>query len=362
MNDARLPTFETLLQIAQETPVPGTDDKRKVTWCDRDAAIGLAKQCDGSIEIFIRGEQLVPISTLVRRHLRFDQWARSDGAHFAANRLVFPAEPYFVAVTAFLAEELVRAGIAAAPLRAFRETEPLIEMALRRVALGEDEILGLLGELRFLEILLSVPTWRSKSYVLGSWRGFEKSERDFVLDANSIEIKATRGHASRHPVSSVGQVDPRRSDKGTPIESLHLVSMGFAAVEKADDQSRPLSLPLQVDAVLSLLATKDSPDDTHTLQSEFLDKVASYGGTIDRTYRHAEMHSWAVYQDAWQHRFLRIYDMTDPNIGVLRHADIAAHAHVDGGSVTFTIELPDKITGDLNPETDCFAFAKRLLG
>lgn len=74
------------------------------------------------------------------------------------------------------------------------------------------------------------------------------------------------------------------------------------------------------------------------------------------------MHNWSAYQTRWQHGFLRIYDMNDSAIQVLRRSDVQRRGHVVLDSVSFQIDLPERVSGDLNPQTDLFALARRLLG
>jgi hypothetical protein len=54
--------------------------------------------------------------------------------------------------------------------------------------------------------------------------------------------------------------------------------------------------------------------------------------------------------------------MNDASIQVLTRDDLKRRRHVVFDSVKFTIDLPDRITGELNPQNDLFALAKTLLG
>ena len=87
---------------------------------------------------------------------------REDGEPFDANRIVLPNEDHFLPVTVFLCEEFIRLEIETRPAaEAFADAEPLVEMALRRTVLGDESVLGLLGELCFLEELLRVARLRT---------------------------------------------------------------------------------------------------------------------------------------------------------------------------------------------------------
>ena len=153
----------------------------------------------------------------------------------------------------------------------------------------------------------------------------------------------------------------KRSDSGQALEELSLLSIGFRPDDTGGPPADGISLPVQVDSILRLLGPTTTLAGRNEAQLLFLDKVANYGATAGKGYIHDEMHNWSAYQTAWQHRFLRIYDMADDGVQVLRRADILRHGHVHLDSVNFEIELPDRISGDLNPQADLFALARRLL-
>jgi hypothetical protein len=350
------------LLLTQELPLPEDDAEREVRWCEDEHILGISRQQTGGIELFLCGEELRASSPLIQRHMKFDHWTRAGGEVFRANRLVLPSDDHFVPVAAFLAEELLRRNVTNSLAASFAQTEPLIEMALKRVALSEEEILGLLGELRFLEVLLSVAVnSRQRAIALDAWRGNERGARDFVFGIHSVEVKSTRGDRSLHRIGSVMQVDPRRSESNEPQEELFLLSLGFKPDSSNIHLSLGLSLPTQVDAILQKLASPNNQaNNSGELQTLFLAKVASYGAT-GRGYEHEEMRNWSAYQTRWQHGFLRIYDMNDSAIQVLRRSDVQRRGHVVLDSVSFQIDLPERVSGDLNPQTDLFALARRLL-
>ncbi len=362
MNSQSLLTFEQLLRLTEELPFPEDDSEREVRWCEDSHVLGISRQQGGSIELFLCGEELHASSQLVRRHLKFDRWTRAKEDVFRANRLVLPSDDHYIPTAAFLAEELLRRNVTESVANSFAQTEPLIEMALRRTALSEEEILGLLGELRFLEVLLSVAAnSRQRAVALDAWRGHERGARDFVFEIHSVEVKSTRGDRSVHKIGGVMQVDPRRSESNEAQEELFLLSLGFKLDNSENRPFSGLSLPEQVDVILQKLTPPGNQENTGELQTLFLAKVASYGSAVGRGYEHEEMRDWSAYQTRWQHGFLRIYDMNDSSVQVLRRDDIQRRGHVVLDSVSFLIDLPDRISGDLNPQSDLFAFAKRLL-
>lgn len=355
-------SFEQLLRLSIELPVPATDAERDVKWCDSSHVLGVSRQPGGGIELFLSGPRLRCQSSLVGRHLRYEGWARARGEVFHANRLVFPPEEYYAPATAFLAEELLRQGVSTSLANSFAATEPLIEMMLRRLGLSEDELLGLLGELRFLEVLLASATdMRERAIALDSWRGHERNVSDFCRGNYSVEVKTTASERSRHHINNVAQIDPRPLDPNLGSEQLFLVSIGLQPCIGPSNDSNSFSLPSQVDSILQKLAQPYATSGLGELQILFLEKVSSYGASGGRGYVHQEMKHWGAYSTRWSHRFLRIYDLSDPEINVLRREDIRRKSHVVFNSVSFEIDLPEHVSGDLNPQTDPFALARLFL-
>ena len=356
------PTFEDLLLVAESLPVPQVDSDRDVHWCDATKILGMARQSSGGIELFLRGEELRSSSPLVRRFLKFDEWARTNGDVFRANRIVFPSEEHYTAAAAFLAEEFFRNNVVNSLVSAFAQTEPLVEMMLRRIALSEEEILGLLGELRFLEVLISIADEVGRAIVIDAWRGHERSARDFVFNTCFVEVKSTRGSRSVHRVNSVMQADPRRSETGEFLERLFLLSFGFTPVLTHENSESGISLAIQVETILGILNQEGDAMRVNPIQSLFLQKLANYGGVANGGYIHDEMKNWLIYQSRWHYSFLRIYDMCDDAIQVLRRSDIQMRSHVLLETVSFDVSLPDTVTGDINPSGSILEFSKKVLG
>lgn len=348
---SKIPSFEILLGIVDSLQPSASEADREVRWCDEDAVVGFSRQANGAIEIFIVGQRLLVRSATLRRHLRFDNWMRSSGDAFAASRLVLPAAEYFAPTAAFVAEELFRAGVVDAPNDAFLKCEPIIEMLLRREALSDDLLRGLLGELFVLEsaLIAAYPLGQAAG-ALQAWCGFLPALRDFEFAQGAVEVKTTRTLTSTHKMGHILQGSPRVSDSGVALEQLYLISIGFVA----SDQTTGWCLANQVDNILARLgANVGSPNE---LQRHFLSSLEKYGGTEAGGYIHSEMRTWPVYQQCWARSFTRIYDMGDQAIKVLRPIDVSGRTNTPIGSIRFSVEFPEKVNGDINPQTDILVF------
>ena len=355
-------SFEEILTITTGLEPPAADEFRSIEWCDEHKRIAVARQRNGRIEIFLIADRIQARSGLIASHLEYDNWREAGEASFSANRLVFPPAPHFDAVVAFIVEELIRFCDEEDVVTAFARSEPIIEMTLRRTALSEDAIMGLVAELRFLEALLvAAQTPEQRALSLAAWQGFRHTARDFCFrNRTSIEVKSTRASRSRHVVSSLAQVDPKRNATGDSVERLYLFSMGIILADP-DQATGAITLPEQVDRILVLLGPSIAPGSRNEVQELFIQHVSLYGGSDGAFYSHDEMRNSPAYTAAMSIAFQRIYDMNDPKLDLLRVSDVAAVRHIDPTSVTCAIELPEQVDGDLNPETDLSAFARRFV-
>jgi hypothetical protein len=344
-------TFESLRDRISSLAAAKDPNRRDIVWADAQQRIGLARDTQGRIELFVAGEELVPTLSTVRDRVEYQRWFIHDGEPFDANRLILPSASHFDAVTALICVELVDNGFHRRPREAFKETEPVIDLALRRAGLGSEPLIGLIGELVLLDALLGESPAAAHETFL-AWFGYKPSTRDFQLGQVGVEVKTTTGPASTHVIHGVHQVELGVSVGGEPETRLFLVSLG---VRWLDDQATGgLSLPDVVDAVLSRLA--DDED-----RSAFLAAVRSYGGDSAVGYNHHEDRHRRRFRRRFELRFERCYDMLDEAIQVLRSSQLDGLVHIDPDSLTYRVVLPNQVRGDLNPRVGLSSIANHLL-
>jgi hypothetical protein len=357
-------TFEELHELIQSAAATTLESEREVRWLDPKKVLGVARNQRGALEVFLCGPRLHPRSSLLRRHMQFDSWQFGETALFDANRIVLPSAPHFVPIAALIAEELLRNRAAEGELeRAFAASEPIIELALRRTALPEEVVLGLVGELFFLDMLIRAAANSSeRASVLRAWQGCAPGAHDFVFDAALVEVKTTTHPYSRHAISSLNQVDPEEDNgKSVLLLSLGVVDAASAAGSGIAARDSGLTLPRLVESILRGLGSNIQKGERNETQEILVRQVRDYGGDSSVGYDHDIMSEWDVYQNAYSFRFQRLYDMRDSLIRVLRHQDVDAQ-FVPHDSVRFTLVLPERVRGDLNPTTDLFAAVPFLLG
>jgi hypothetical protein len=312
----------------------------------------------GRIEIFLQCEEIQPISRSVQENLEFETWYQASGTPLVANRLLLPAVGFFDQVAAFLCTELLRNGGGIDPIGAFRKTEPVIELAIERLRISDNEFLGLCGEILVLRELITLADSKQVRAILKAWRGYGESSRDFQLGPVGVEVKSTTGNASIHHIAGVNQVEVGHGVDDQDESDLQLVSVGILWLE--NDDPGAYRLPSMIDGIFGRI--EDALGDQARPACEDLkSKIAQYGATRDVGYEHDSMSRERYFNRAFQVVFVRCYDMLDYRIGVLRTEDVVAKSNVRLESVRFSISLPDQVNGDLNPVLGLAATARHIL-
>lgn len=346
------PSFEKLRHDLEALVAP-TGSARNLRWLA--PPLALARSAIGDFEIFICGDELAAASALVRRHLQYGDWQpEGGGVTFPANRIVLPSAPHFASVAALIAVELLRAGLgsSASAQAAFTDVEPIIEMAIRRGALPENVVIGLIGELMVLrQALLSIGSQpQLRALLLDAWQGWQGG-RDFRFAANSIEVKTTQAASSIHEFSGLHQLEEARLPDGSQ-EELHLLSLGLVASPSMGE-----TLPNIVDQVLEMLA---EPATASPLQESFLTLVERYGVANGVGYQHATMKDWTAYATRYTATFPpRLYRLADPAMRLLDRADVA-RTFVVPSSLAFTLHIPDSVSA-FNPATSWQSELSRMI-
>ncbi len=340
-------TYEGLREQLLDLTQPSTAGERANLWV-LPRMLGIARTYDSSVELFVVGERVHPRTAIVRRHLEYGRWeVAGTGEQFEASRLVLPPAPHFLAVATLIAVELHRAGLGTERRLqdVMDDVEPIIEMALRRGALGESHQVGLVGELLCLEVMLDAvlrhPELRMS--VLDMWQGHRHGLRDFRIGEAAIEVKTTQHEASSHKISGLHQVEPIEVD-GQVEETLFMLSVGLTTSEHEGQ-----TLPEVVQRIVDRLADPTThPLGMSPLQRRFLDDVARYGSGSSRGYDHRTMAQWQVYCARLRATFTpRLYDMGDPDVRIVRRRDLAG-TYVSPDDIQYKLDLEPNING-LNP-------------
>ena len=327
--------FERLREELGALEVP-EGQARNLRWLATPLAIG--RTASGDYEIFIRAAELRASSALVRRHVQHGDWRPEDGGEpFPASRIILPAAPHFASIAALIAVELLRAGIAESDnvQAAFTDVEPIIEMAIRRGALSEAVIIGLIGELTVLRQFLLAVSDKPEVMLrrLDTWQGWQEGGRDFRIGDHAIEVKTTQASASIHEFSGLHQREPHKLPSGN-IETLHLMSIGLVASTTMGE-----SLPAMVSSVASLAERAGLG-----VADEFIRRVSLYGTQSGTGYAHATMQDWSVYGMRYAHTFLpRLYRIDDPAMRLLSR-EMLSRTFVQASGLAFTMHVPDRLS------------------
>lgn len=330
------PTFEELRADLAHAPSAQVADERTVIWVGKDQKLAYARNDRSELEVFLMGQELNARERIVKERLLFDDWARTGGSALSANRLWLPAGEHYDAIAATVLIELVGNGYEHDPDRAFARTEPLIALVLGRAKAENAALTGLAGELLTLAALIRASDGPAEA-TLDSWQGWGRSSRDFQLGPVGLEVKTTTTSASRHHIQGWYQVECGIAADGTVETSLYLLSIG---IQWLNDESRGASIETLTQEVLASLPA-------HRHQG-FVDCVRTYSGLkleIDGEGRAGQ----TSLRRPFISTFERLYDMQDERIQVPRASDFAAFGDLVSDSVSFEIELPERVRGDRNP-------------
>lgn len=348
-------SYEEVLERINAVPAGVAGDDRTITWLTDAQVIGLARDSRGHLELFLAGDQLKPRTSTVKSAIHYHSWHRDTQPPLSANRILLPALGHFDQVGAFIAAELLREKADANLERAFAVTEPLIELAIKRLEISENAILGLVGELLLLDALCRRADDVHVGPLVQAWDGWRRSARDLTWQGIGVEIKTTTRTTSSHAIHGVHQLEPTPATDDSPGETrLLLISIGL---RQADPNVPALSIPSLVDSIIERLSLSGAGG----LVDEFLSRVAMYGSESGIGYEHARMVDESPFAAPFTVTFIRGYDMADPAVEVLRRDDVVAHQHVDAQSLTFRVELPATISLN-NPVAGAGRIAEAILG
>lgn len=348
-------SYEEVLEQINAVPAGLTGNDRAINWLTDAQVVGVARNSRGHLELFLAGEQLKPRTSTVKSAIHYHSWHRETQPPLTANRILLPALGHFDQVGAFIAAELLREKADANLERAFAVTEPLIELAIKRLEISENAILGLVGELLLLDALCRRADDMHVGPVVQAWDGWRRSARDLTWEGTGVEIKTTTRTTSSHAIHGVNQIEPAAASDDAPGESrLLLVSIGL---RQTDPNVPALSIPSLVESIVARLTGSGAAG----LVDGFTRRVAMYGSESGIGYEHATMANEAPFNTPFSVTFVRGYDMADPAVEVLRRDDVVAHQHVDAQSLSFRVELPATISLN-NPIAGARRVAEAILG
>lgn len=353
-------SFHEIAALLEDMSPPSDADHYAIEWLET-GVLAVGRSSAGGHCVFIVCDPLAPTVAAVERAIRYGQWQPTGTAPLSCNLLTLPSGDQFSTATAAIAAELVRRrnGSSESMPEVFARVEGFIALVLRSVLMPPDFVLGLVGELIVLDELVSSMGPRSRTGdPTAIWRGWTQQARDFVLGSASLEIKTTGSQSSRHPIHGLDQVEPRRLDGGS-TERLFLGSLGLRRAAAG-----AYSVSGLTDRILDRLGAEHGDTGLNDGQARFLERLQQYGPRDSVGYVHSEMREQDIYTEGYTTTFPpRFYDMADPNLRVIRAADLAEQfPHVRSQGIGYTVELPAVVPGSIeNPRPDFRGFLRSLV-
>lgn len=341
-------TFETLRNaLKSATPAPSARERR-ISWVGVGRRLGFARDRKGQLEVFLVGEPLVARDRTVRERLVHELWQTVGGEPLAADRLRLPDEDHYDAIAATILLELLDKGYELDRDEAFQRTEPLIALALEQARVENAALTGLAGELLTLASIIRLRP-ESSEFFLDAWQGWTRSSRDFQLGSLGIEVKTSTTSASRHHIQGWYQLERGVAADGTVETDLHLLSIGIQWLSTNSSGATVQSL---VKEIASALPAPRRPG--------FVAAVRGYGGVgffIDEDGTAGQVSLRRPFLSTYE----RMYDLQDERIRLPRSVDFAHFTDLVSDSVSFEIELPERVRGDRNPVVGLSASLSTLL-
>jgi hypothetical protein len=323
---------------------------RRLVWVTAEHSVAVSRDTAGRLEVYLEGKPIRAVMRAVAEVLEHQAWRTDDDVEIVASRVVLPTGEHFDQFGAFLCKELVDHDVSGDAQAAFASVEPLIAMALTRDTVGDLTLIGLIGELSFLEMLLATSAPAAVPEVLRAWAGSAPSARDFQLRAVGVEVKTTQGASSTHHIEGVHQVELGRSNEDVWETDLFMLSLGVSWVRGAEGRT----LPELVDSILGHVA-----DPEH--RADLLARIKQYGGDASLGYDHSRDRVKSRYASRFYLRFERLYDLTDDRIRLLTSEALTGLTNVESGSVGYRVVLADRIRGERNPVASWDGIAKKVL-
>ncbi|WP_062308023.1 PD-(D/E)XK motif protein [Demequina subtropica] len=313
-------------------------DARTLSWADERRELGIARDERGRLELFLVGARLNPANPVVKEALAHDVWTTRGGDSLEASRLLMPAAPHFDQVAAFICAELLNNGMDSDREGAFARTEAIIALALQKARLGSEFLIGLAGELLLLRALLAhAPA--AAEFIIDAWKGAGRSSRDFQLANVGVEVKATTHSDAVHHIQGLHQIECGTPVDDHPETDLYLMSFGISWLDA--HESYGTSLRDLVEAIRGRIGDPET-------RSVFDRALEAYGAGSGGP-GSAPITESSHFADRFDVRFARLYDLTDPLIKLPTRDDLSGFEHMQLDSLSFRIQLPERVNGDLNP-------------
>jgi hypothetical protein len=352
-------SYEQQLARVQSLQRSRTNDDRHIDWCVTEGVIGLARTPLGHIEIFLEGPQLVARFGRVREALEHQRWFRTGGDELLANRILLPSAGHFEQVAAFLCTELLRSGVVEDLPLAFARTEPLNELAIDDLMIADETFVGLCGEMLVLRSLLQAAPDHGVGDVIESWKGHRETARDFQFRWVGVEVKTTTGLTSSHLFHGVQQLELGHGVDGAEETSYMLASLGLDWTE-GEDGANTTSLPELIDGMIGRIGEALEPAAAEVID-ELVTHIADYGSPTALGYDHNTMAESARFSRRFRLRFVRGYDIADETIRLFTTDDLRGRPFIDAESLYLRVNLPDQVSGDVNPLVGLSNCAHRIL-
>jgi len=326
MSESAPPLYADMVGLVSGLPRHQDPERRDFTWVV-DGALGVARDTDDRVEIYLTGYQIRPRSMAVARNSH-PQPIYRPGETVALDTLCvsLPELPHFDQFAAFLLSELVRLGVEEDVYGAFRQTEPLIEMAFARNRATPSALTAFTANLLVFRAALRQASRSQMPAVVRSWTR-SAPWRDISAGTEGMIIRGVEGKTSVHRVNNLSEVSLSSEEN-----HLWLLSIGLHW-DPSDASPRETVWSITRDMELMIRSVDQQ---TWSFMQEWLE---TFRVSDTFSYIHDEAADNPLFNRHFAVTFNRIFSLDDGE-GLLTRADMTRRRFVVPGSVGYDVELP----------------------
>jgi hypothetical protein len=317
-------SLEDLVTTIFELSPTDSDARNAVTlWQNR---LHISRSRDGDLELFVEGDRPSFGNSILGRALEFGRFRDAiQNREFDAVLISAGGEERWIRPVAHIAYEavqLVREDPNITNERLFELIAIYLGLISEKELMSVEQQGGLIGELLFLQELLTTATSRGlpTSRVLNAWKGWDSASRDFAHDEVAVEVKTSATGSRQHWIQPIEQLLGTSSG-----ERVYLLSIGIVR-----DRSRSLTLISMINRVTELL----DPAGTNVLE-HYLEGYCGIGYTSAQIGYYSLEPGFRITAPASLFRVDNLSDIMRPEVFVLgqqpaRVVEIGYRLSLDG--------------------------------
>lgn len=285
--------------------------------------LGVCRLPSSEAVIIFAGDELSSRSRIVSRHLHDRPIYRHGMTEpLSTTMLTLPSMPHFDQFAAFIVAELVRQDAEKDLGRAYRLSEPLIELAFAQHTAALRTLYALAARVALLAEIVDLSDDEALPRVVSAWCS-DVPFRDLAAFGVGVVVRGADSSSPSIPINHVAEVSPASGES-----SLLLLSVALTDSRTSGD----FTLPDLVDRIFDRLRSA-APDHIEPLSTW----LAGFRRSDAFEYRHDTAAADSFYGRAMSVDNSMAIDLMDPALGALRQQNLEDYPAVVPGSVRYKL-------------------------